>query len=57
MFAGWMMHRTGRYKMINLIFGCLPFIAGILITMMKEDSPPAQLWLSIVGIALLFTSK
>jgi MFS family permease len=50
MFAGWMMHRTGRYKLINLIFGCFPFIASILITMMKVDSPPAQLWLSIIPL-------
>ena len=46
----WMMHRTGRYKMINLIFGCFPFIGALLITFMKEDSPPTQLWLSIVWL-------
>ncbi|KIM80081.1 hypothetical protein PILCRDRAFT_98046 [Piloderma croceum F 1598] len=50
MFAGWMMHRTGRYKMINLIFGCFPFIGALLITFMKEDSPPTQLWLSIIPL-------
>ncbi|THH21457.1 hypothetical protein EW146_g100 [Bondarzewia mesenterica] len=50
MFAGWMMHRTGKYKMINLIFGFFPFIAAVLITMMKEDSPPLQQWLSIIPL-------
>ena len=43
-----MMHSTGRYKLINLIFGFFPFIGAMLITLMKPDSPPAQLWLSIV---------
>ncbi|KAG7453193.1 MFS general substrate transporter [Guyanagaster necrorhizus] len=47
-FAGWMMHRTGKYKMINLICGLFPFIATLLILQMKEDSGPIQSWLSIV---------
>ena len=49
-----MMHRTGRYKLINLIFGGFPFIGAMLITFMKQDSPPAQLWLSIVGFPVQF---
>ena len=48
----WMMHRTGKYKMMNLTFGFLPFIAALLITFMKPDSPQAQQWLSIVSRAL-----
>lgn len=44
----WWMNRTGRYKQLNLIFGLCPFLAAILLTRMREDSPPAQLWLSIV---------
>ncbi|CAL1703142.1 unnamed protein product [Somion occarium] len=50
LFAGWVMHRTGRYKMLNLIFGLFPFVATILISLMREDSPPAQLWLSILPL-------
>ncbi|ETW85103.1 major facilitator superfamily, partial [Heterobasidion irregulare TC 32-1] len=50
MFAGWMMHRTGKYKKINLVFGFFPFIAAVSITMMKEDSPPLQQWLSIIPL-------
>ncbi|TFY81589.1 hypothetical protein EWM64_g2423 [Hericium alpestre] len=54
MFAGgddsWMMHRTGKYKMINLSFGFFPFIAAILIMQMREDSPPIQQWLSIIPL-------
>ncbi|KAF8801910.1 MFS general substrate transporter [Phlegmacium glaucopus] len=49
-FAGWMMHRTGEYKMLNMIFGILPFFAAILMTQMKEDSHPAHLWLSIMPL-------
>jgi hypothetical protein len=43
------MHRTGKYKLINLIFGVFPFIATVLITLMREDSSPLQLWFSIVS--------
>ena len=49
------MHRTGKYRRLNLIFGLFPFIAAILLCLMREDSSPAQLWLSIVGGRLLFS--
>jgi len=48
LFAGWIMHRTGRYKTLNLIFGIFPFAAAILISLMREDSPQVVLWLSIL---------
>ncbi|KAE9390891.1 hypothetical protein BT96DRAFT_832765 [Gymnopus androsaceus JB14] len=41
------MHRTRKYKAINLTFGVLPFIAGVLIAQFPEDSGPIQSWLSI----------
>ncbi|KAJ7061516.1 MFS general substrate transporter [Mycena amicta] len=50
LFAGWMMHRTGRYKTINLIFGFFPFIGATLISLMREDSGPIQSWLSIIPL-------
>lgn len=50
LFAGWMMHRTGKYKLINLIFGFFPFIGITLITLMRKDSGPLQMWLSIVPL-------
>jgi hypothetical protein len=50
LFAGWTMHKTGRYKTINMIFGLFPFIAMVLISFMKENSPPIQSWLSIVKL-------
>ncbi|KAJ7169257.1 MFS general substrate transporter [Mycena crocata] len=49
-FAGWMMHRTGRYKKINLIFGILPFVGAVLISLMRADSGPVQSWLSIIPL-------
>ncbi|KIK93560.1 hypothetical protein PAXRUDRAFT_144798 [Paxillus rubicundulus Ve08.2h10] len=48
MFAGWMMHRTGKYRLINIVFGFFPFIGISLITFMKETSGPLQMWLSIM---------
>ena len=42
------MHRTGKYKLINLTCGILPFIGMVLIVTMNENSSPARLWLSIV---------
>ena len=44
----WSMHRTGKYKFINMTFGIFPFIATALISTMNEHSSPARLWLSIV---------
>jgi hypothetical protein len=49
----WMMRRSGRYKKMNMIFGCFPFFAAILLTRMREDSGPVQLWMSIVRVQLL----
>ena len=43
------MHRTGKYKLLNLVFGLFPFIAAILLSLMREDSHPIVLWLSIVS--------
>lgn len=50
LFAGWVMHRTGKYKRLNLIFGLFPFIAAILLSLMREDSSPIALWLSILPL-------
>ncbi|KAF9780435.1 vacuolar amino acid permease [Thelephora terrestris] len=46
-FAGWFMHRTGKYRTITLTFGILPFVAAALITTLREDSSPTRLWFSI----------
>jgi len=49
-FSGWVMHRTGKYKLLNTVFGFFPFIAAMLIITMNENSSPAQLWLSIIPL-------
>ncbi|KAF8834483.1 vacuolar amino acid permease [Paxillus ammoniavirescens] len=58
LFAGWMMHRTGRYKLLNSTFGILPFVGIVLITLLREDSPSWQQWFSIIplgfGNAIVF---
>ncbi|PSR72112.1 hypothetical protein PHLCEN_2v12027 [Hermanssonia centrifuga] len=50
LFAGWIIHKTGNYKRLNLIFGLFPFVSAILLSIMREDSPPIQLWLSIIPL-------
>ncbi|KAI0085904.1 vacuolar amino acid permease [Irpex rosettiformis] len=50
LFAGWVMHRTGKYKVLNLIFGLFPFVAAILLSLMRENSHPIVLWLSILPL-------
>ncbi|KIJ16260.1 Drug:H+ antiporter-2 family protein [Paxillus involutus ATCC 200175] len=49
-FAGWLMHRTGRYKAINVIFGIFPLCGLIPIIFMTEDSSFIHKWFSIVPI-------
>ncbi|KAK2460722.1 hypothetical protein APHAL10511_007192 [Amanita phalloides] len=50
MFAGWMIHYTGDYKVIDLIFGVFPFIGATLITGISESSGFVQSWLSIIPL-------
>lgn len=50
LFAGMMMHATGRYKIINLIFGAFPFFGACLIYLIHKDSGPIQSWFSIVSL-------
>ncbi|KAF8179676.1 vacuolar amino acid permease [Pholiota molesta] len=54
-FAGWMMHKTGRYKAINLIFGACPFIGAALIYRINENSGPIQSWLRFGNAVVLQT--
>lgn len=49
-----MMHRTGKYKTINVVFGFFPFIGIALITLIHENSGPLQTWLSIVIFSKYF---
>ena len=52
----WMMHRTGKYKTINVVFGFFPFIGTYLILKIREDSGWWQEWFSIVLLLPLFYS-
>ncbi|KAI0345438.1 MFS general substrate transporter [Trametopsis cervina] len=47
LFAGWMMHRTGRYRTLTLVCGFLPFLSTLMIASMKETSHLLLLWLGI----------
>lgn len=49
LFAGWVMHKTGRYKKLNLVCGIFPFIAAILLVRMTPQSNIFTLWFSIVS--------
>ncbi len=51
------MHRTGRYRKLNLIFGLFPFVAAVLLALMREDSHPIVLWLSIVSVPPTDTAR
>lgn len=48
LFAGWVMHATGRYKFINLTFGIFPFIGAVSMYRLKVDSNFWVQWFSIV---------
>ena len=50
LFAGYMMHKMGRYKMLNLTLGWLPFIGAMMIASLRTDSPPLLTWICIVGL-------
>lgn len=49
-FRSWVMHRTGKYKMLNTVFGFFPFVAAVLIATLNQNSSDARLWLSIVSV-------
>ncbi|KNZ77919.1 hypothetical protein J132_03195 [Termitomyces sp. J132] len=49
-FAGYVMHRTGRYKAINLTFGWFPFIGASLIASLRRDSPAFLTWMGIAPL-------
>ncbi|KAG6909882.1 hypothetical protein DXG01_014691 [Tephrocybe rancida] len=49
-FAGYMMHRTGKYKMINMTFGWFPFIGASLVASLRRDSPAFLSWMGIAPL-------
>ena len=45
----WMMHKTGKYRVLTLICGIFPFVSAVMIATMRENSHPLLQWLGIVG--------
>ncbi|KAF9445772.1 MFS general substrate transporter [Macrolepiota fuliginosa MF-IS2] len=50
LFAGYVMHKTGKYKLLNLIFGFFPFIGAVGICLINENSGFIQSWFSIIPL-------
>ncbi|KZO95661.1 MFS general substrate transporter [Calocera viscosa TUFC12733] len=50
LFAGWIMSRTGKYKTLSNIFGIVPTLAAVGISMMHSGTPEVWQWLSIVPL-------
>ncbi|KAG9225692.1 hypothetical protein CCMSSC00406_0007549 [Pleurotus cornucopiae] len=49
-FAGWMMKRYGAYKLLNMVFGCLPFIAAATMATMNQHSGVFKQWIAIMPL-------
>ncbi|KIO26806.1 hypothetical protein M407DRAFT_234054 [Tulasnella calospora MUT 4182] len=50
LFAGYMMHRTGRYKSLTTTFGILPMLAAVLLARLQKNSWAITQWLSIIPL-------
>ncbi|KAK4701613.1 hypothetical protein P7C70_g4616, partial [Phenoliferia sp. Uapishka_3] len=48
--ASFVMHRTGKYKTLNVVFGILPFLATLLIIRLSPESGFFTQWLSIIPL-------
>ncbi|KAF8586896.1 vacuolar amino acid permease [Ramaria rubella] len=47
-FAGWMIHRTGKFYKLTMISAPLTVISCIMVAMWNENTPSLNLWLDIV---------
>lgn len=56
-FPRWMMHRTGRYKTLNLVFGIFPTFAAATIASLDRDSNQFLQWFAVVRSLLPIGSK
>ncbi|KAF8521427.1 vacuolar amino acid permease [Hysterangium stoloniferum] len=50
LFAGWIMSSTGKYRIIDMIFGICPAIATMLLTRLNENSGMFAQWFTIVPL-------
>ncbi|KAF8507617.1 major facilitator superfamily domain-containing protein [Gautieria morchelliformis] len=48
LFAGWIMSSTGKYRLLDMVFGIGPFIATVLMTRLNEQSGIFAQWFSII---------
>jgi len=47
LFAGYMLHKTGKYRLLNITFGILPSVAAFALARLKIDSWAVTQWISI----------
>jgi len=50
LFSGYMMHKTGKYKTLSIIFGIFPIFAALALARLQPDSWAVTQWLSIVPL-------
>ncbi|KAG9003578.1 hypothetical protein FRB93_010996 [Tulasnella sp. JGI-2019a] len=50
LFSGWLMHRTGKYKTLNVTFGILPTLTALALSRLRTDSWTVTQWLTIVPL-------
>ncbi|KAI0028996.1 major facilitator superfamily domain-containing protein [Vararia minispora EC-137] len=50
LFSGYYMHRTGRFKALDIVTGIFPFVASVLVIRLRPDSGPVALWLSVLPL-------
>ncbi|KAG8949464.1 hypothetical protein FRC04_008563 [Tulasnella sp. 424] len=50
LFAGYMMHHTGKYKSLTTMFGILPTFAALLLARLQKNSWAITQWLSIIPL-------
>ncbi|KAF8312574.1 MFS general substrate transporter [Cantharellus anzutake] len=50
LFAGWMIKKTGKYKVLNVIFGICPTITAFLIANLQMNSSSWAQWFNIIPL-------
>ncbi|KAF8511905.1 major facilitator superfamily domain-containing protein [Hysterangium stoloniferum] len=50
LFAGWIMSTTGKYRIMDMVFGICPAIATMLLTRLNENSAIFTQWFTIIPL-------
>ncbi|KAF8505116.1 MFS general substrate transporter [Hysterangium stoloniferum] len=50
LFAGWIMSTTGKYRIMDMVFGTCPAIATMLLTRLNENSAIFTQWFTIIPL-------